>query len=195
MYDGFCSEKIGVKAMSRKRKSLKSDDVGTSTVVPEKISPKTRPAAPGFVYLENRVAGLMGVNVRKLARLRASMTPGTDWEKRGSGYWWTREAVQTALKALGVPEALVFPENGGDKLEDAKNAAPAAVAGPWLPAKVVNSNLTNQWLILALIEGVVEKVQVSKDWRDLFRNGMNFEAQKSAAGVWRTRKPKGVGRW
>lgn len=180
------SDSANTKSSRRRRgKSVPSEVV---------VHGQDAPSSPSFPYLEARLAGLVGLNIRKFAKMRESLERGVDWEKRGVGFWWSEGGVKTALQALGVPLDVVFPKKGAAPLDAAKNAPPPE-AGPWMPATVVNTNLTNPYLILATVEGVVEKVQVGRDWREWFKPGMAIEIQKSPAGLWRTRKPRAVGRF
>jgi hypothetical protein len=61
---------------------------------------------------------------------------------------------------------------------------------------VSNLNIPNQRLVLCKDEkGAGASVQIAPDWRPLFRLGMWIEATAGAGGVWRTRKPRSVGRF
>ncbi len=151
--------------------------------LPQKGASKKTP--PDFAYLEPAVAGQIGVHPNKLKAEREKLQAGVDWTKKGAGFWWCKAGLKKALKAINVPLAVVFPEE-----RPRLKPTPVPKAGPWLKAKVVQYNHTNHRVITAEIEGKRQSVEINHQWRDLFRNGMEIEVQKSPGGSWRTRRPQ-----
>lgn len=176
--------------MARKGKRKQTATEPALTPVQTELSPKSeisnssKRAPADFAFLEPAVAQRLGVSVRKFAPYRSTLVEGRDWVKKGPSYWWTRAGLKTVLLDLGVPLAVVFPE---ERVVLKPTVLPEA--GPWIPATVTAYKLTNDRVILCEVAGKRERVQINPAWRELYRNGMAIEVQKAPSGYWRTIRP------
>lgn len=158
-------------------------EISAAKTAPEKPDSSKRPVAD-FKYQEGAVAFQLGVSARKFVPYRQELVEGRDWLKKGGRFWWTKAGLRTVLLDMGVPAAVVFPEER-EVIKPTKLPDP----GPWVKATVVAYKLTNDRVILCDIGGRRERVQINAAWRDLYRNGMAIEVQKAPSGYWRTIRP------
>lgn len=174
--------------------SLSGGGVGTDTS--SAASDQAGSAATAlFPYLEDGLPGVMGVPAAKIAAARKGLTQGTDWTRRARQFRWSEEGFKNLTIALGCP-AIAADEKNAAPIAPTENGAAQGTLGALASFTVFNMNIPNQRLVLCRdASGKAVGVVINSEWRGLFRHGMKIEATQGAGGVWRTRKPRSVGRF
>lgn len=151
-----------------------------------------------FPYAEVDLVDRLGRPADKIAAARKDLHQGTDWSRVARQFRWSEQGVKNLAAALGCPAIAADVKTAAPTPLTEKSAPVASVVSPGTVRRMVVSNLNipNQRLVLCKDEkGAGASVQINPEWRPLFRLGMWIEATAGAAGVWRTRRPRSVGRF
>lgn len=153
------------------------------------------PAAVRFPYVEAELAVKLGVDAKKLAAVRRELFVDEDWARVARVIRWSEAGFQKLTAALGLAVA-ASEVAGASEPAVSEKSAPTVTGGARERVLVTNLNFPNQSLVLGkTAAGVPMRVMINPQWRPLFRCGMWIEAEQGSSGVWRTRRPRGVGRF
>ena len=168
---------------------------GSDPVCATATQPSGADAAVRFPYVEAELAERLRQDPKKLADLRRGMVNGEDWVREARVMRWSEAGLRKALAAL---QASITPAEVEKPVVAASSEKSAPTSQPAGKARVLVTclNIPNQSLVLGKTDGgVAMKVVINPAWRPMFRLGMWIEAEQGSSGVWRTRKPRAVGRF
>lgn len=174
---------------------LSHGGTGSDPVQGAVTQPSDLPAAVRFPFVEVELAEKLGRSEKELADIRREMVQGEDWQRVNRVMRWSEAGFQKAMAALGVPVAASEVKTPAETEPPEKNPA-AAPPGSKVMVLVKNLNIPNQSLVIGRTKAdVCLNVEINRNDRPLFRVGMWIEAVKGGSGIWRTRRPRGVGRF
>jgi len=152
-------------------------------------------ATAQFPYSEPDLVAKLGVPADKIAAARKSLHQGSDWSRISRQFMWSDVGIKNLAAGLGCPAIESDVKTAATALIT-ENPAPTAAPGAVETVTVFNLTIPNQRLVLCRdARGQTVKVFINHEWRPLFRLGMKIEAVLGTSGQWRTRKPRGVGRF
>ena len=121
---------------------------------------------------ERDMAAALQLPRKELARHRAGMVEGLDWEKRGRLVVYTEDGVHKLHVLLGLVDAVELP-----------SSTPQS-------AKVTNARIRNPRLIMAEYEGESVLVRVNPTTRDRYVPGMLVHVRQDGAGWAEASRPR-----